>query len=57
MTEQEQKQWDLKLRKMDSEIDKLFAETAKLNAENRYYPLVIGSGATLAIVAIVKLFL
>jgi hypothetical protein len=43
--------------KMRAEIAKLIAETAKLNSENRWYPLVVGSGATLAIVAIVKIFL
>lgn len=43
--------------KMRAEMDKMFAETSKLNAENRYYPMVVASGATLAIVAIVKLFL
>ena len=44
-------------RKMRAEISKLMAETAKINTENRWYMLVVGSGATLAIVAIVKLFL
>lgn len=43
--------------KMRAEIAKLMAETAKLNSENRFYPIVITSGATLAIVAIVKLFM
>ncbi len=57
MTDVEQKEWDIKLRKIDAEISKLNAETDKLSSENRYYPLVIGSGATLAIVAIAKLFL
>ena len=53
----EQKEWDLKLRKMDAEIAKLYSETAKLTSENRWYPAVVASGATLAIVAIVKVFL
>ena len=44
------------LRKIDSEIAKLVAETSKINNENRWYPIVVGSGLTLAIVAIVKLF-
>ena len=55
---------DEQTRKVDAEIANLIAATAKLNAEtmkiqseNRFYPLVVGSGATLAIVAIVKLFL
>lgn len=43
--------------KMRAEIVKLVAETSKINSENRWYPLVLGSGATLALVAIVKLFL
>ncbi len=64
MTEQEQKQWDLKLRKMDAQIahyytsiEKMSAETDKFRTENRWYIAVVASGATLAIVAIVKLFL
>lgn len=57
MTDNEQKEWDTKLKKMDAEIAKLMAETAKINSENQWYPAVIASGATLAIVAIVKLFL
>ena len=47
-----------------SEIAKLMAETAKLNTETakltketRWYEVVIISGATLALVAIAKLFL
>ena len=43
--------------KVDAEISKLLAETAKINSENRWYPFVVGSGVTLAIVAIAKLFL
>lgn len=54
MTDQER---ELHFKKIDAEIAKLIAETAKINSENRYYPLVAGSGFTLAIVAIVKLFL
>jgi len=57
MTDDERKAWDFKLRKIDAEIAELYAETSKINSENRRYPLVLGSGATLAIVAIVKLFL
>ncbi len=57
MSPEEQKEWDLKLRKIDAEIEKLRAETSNLISENRYYPLIIGSTATLAIVAIAKLFL
>lgn len=54
MTETEIKLQDEKMR---AEIGKLMAETAKINSENRWYPLVVGSGLTLAIVAVVKLFL
>ncbi|MEE9271803.1 MAG: hypothetical protein V3U57_00815 [Robiginitomaculum sp.] len=43
--------------KIQAEIAKLMAETAKINSENRWYPLIVGSTATLAIVAIVKMFL
>ena len=43
--------------KVDAEISKLIAETAKINSENRWYPFMVGSGMTLAIVAIAKLFL
>tara|TARA_B110000977_G_C10855803_1_gene407662 strand:+ start:398 stop:616 length:219 start_codon:yes stop_codon:yes gene_type:complete len=57
MTANEQKEWDLKLRKMDSEIANLNAATAKLISENRWYLLIVGSGVTLAIVAVVKIFL
>jgi hypothetical protein len=64
MTDKEQQEWDLKLRKLDAEIAqlatqtfKLNAEGAKLTAESRWYPAVIASGATLAIVAVAKIFL
>ncbi|MCV6597159.1 MAG: hypothetical protein OIF40_08770 [Mangrovicoccus sp.] len=40
-----------------AEIAKLIAETSKINNRNPYYPLVVGSGMTLAVLAIVKLFL
>lgn len=43
--------------KARAEIAKLIAETSKISDENRWYPLVVGSGATLTFVAIVKLFL
>ncbi|WP_299878292.1 hypothetical protein [uncultured Sulfitobacter sp.] len=54
MTMEEREQLN---RRMDAEIGKLIAETAKINSENRWYPFVVGSGVTLAIVAIAKLFL
>ena len=54
MTEAEVRLEDEKIR---AEIAKLIAETSKINSENRWYPLVVGSGLTLAIVAVAKLFL
>ena len=54
MTEAEVRLQDEKMR---AEISKLIAETSKINSENRWYPFVVGSGVTLALVAIVKLFL
>lgn len=36
---------------------KLHAETQKLNTKNRWRLLIVGSGATLAIVAFANLFL
>ena len=44
-------------KKVDAEIAKLIAQTARLNSENRYYPIIVTATATLAIVAVVKLFL
>jgi len=43
--------------KINAEITKLLAETAKINRENVYYPLVVGASVTLVIVALVKMFL
>ena len=43
--------------KIQAEIAKLMAETSKINSENKWYPLIVGASATLAIVAIVKIFL
>jgi DNA repair exonuclease SbcCD ATPase subunit len=40
-----------------TEISKLMAETTKLQSEKQWYPFIVGSSVTLAIVAIVKLFL
>lgn len=54
MTKQEH---EAQIAKIYIEIEKMRAETTKISKENVYYPLVVGSGATLAIVAIVKLFL
>lgn len=57
MTTQEQQEWDLKLRKLDAEIAELHSRASKQLRESTYYPLVVGSGATLALIAIAKLFL
>ena len=43
--------------KIHAEIAKLIAETSKINRENFYYPLIVGASTTLAIVAVVKLFM
>ncbi len=43
--------------KIQAEIAKLIEETSKINNENKWYPLIVGASATLAIVAVVKLFL
>lgn len=40
-----------------AEIEKLHSEARRLDAEHRWYPAIIVSTATLAIVAIAKLFL
>ena len=45
------------IEKLMRETSKLNAETAKLATENRLYFLVLGSAATLAIVAVTKLLL
>ena len=39
------------------EIEKMRAETTKINSENRYYPIIITATATLALVAVAKLYL
>lgn len=46
----------LNTQETQARIAKLMAETAKLNRETVLYPLVVGSGATLAIIGIVKIF-
>jgi len=48
---------NLRHEKMQAEIAKIFTEIEKMRKETMLYPLVVGSGATLAIVAIAKLFL
>lgn len=43
--------------KVDAEIAKLIAETAKINKELKWYEATVIIATTLAITAIVKLFL
>lgn len=43
--------------KVEAEIAKLIAETAKINTETKWYTAIVASTGTLAIVAVVKLFL
>ena len=64
MTEAEARKFDTEIAqlaantaKLNAETANLLAETRKLTTEARWYLLVVGSGATLAIVAMVKLFL
>lgn len=47
----------LDIEEQEARIDKLQEEAAYIKAQKTYYPLVVFSGATLAIAAIVKLFL
>ncbi|MFP5073333.1 hypothetical protein ACLD9W_00455 [Neisseria sp. WLZKY-1] len=39
------------LRKVDAEIAKLIAESAKINAEARWYPIMIATGLVTAVAA------
>jgi hypothetical protein len=41
----------------EPEVAKLIAETKKISSENQWYPFVVGATVTLAIVAVVKIFL
>jgi len=43
--------------KLNAEIEKIRPEMDKILTENKYYPFIVGSSLTLAIVALVKLFL
>lgn len=44
-------------RKIDAEIAKLIAETAKINAEARWYPIVVVAGVFAAAISVAKLIL
>ena len=68
MTRQEQILADDKMRaeiakmsaeiaKMSAETANIFAQTIKLNKQNQWYLPVVGSAATLAILAVAKIFL
>ena len=68
MTANEQKEWDLKLRKIDAEIlelqsraNKLVSETGMINIETSYYVLfrgiALGAGLLAAGAAFTKAFL
>ncbi len=48
---------ELEIEKIHAEIGKLMAETAKLNKEPRWYEVTVIVAATLAVVAIAKLFI
>lgn len=48
---------DAQAAKVYAEIGKLIAETAKINAEARWYPLVVTGGMFAAALAVAKLFL
>ena len=48
---------DAEIAKLINEAGKLPAERVKIEREAMLYPMVAASGATLAIVAVVKLFL
>ena len=43
--------------RMEAETAKMQSETAKMQTENQWYPAIVASTVTLAIVAVTKLFL
>jgi len=43
--------------KVEAEIAKLIAETSKLNAETRWYPMVVMAGFFAVVITLTKLFL
>ena len=56
-TDKQQTEHELYLEKVRTEINHLLAQTAKVNKETKWYEILIIVSVTLAIVAIVKLFL
>jgi uncharacterized tellurite resistance protein B-like protein len=47
----------VEIAKLMSEISRNSSETAKINSENRWYPAIIAATLTLALVAVVKVFI
>ena len=47
----------LEIQKLKVEVNKIIAETRKINTEQRWYLVPITAAVTLAIVAVAKLFL
>lgn len=56
MTDREQQEWDMKLRKIDAEISNLNAQTAKLTTETKWYLLIVGAAFSAALLSFGKLF-
>ncbi len=48
---------DLEIQRVNAEIANLMAQAAKASKEARWYEITIAVAATLAVVAVVKLFL
>lgn len=48
---------EVESRKVDAEIAKLIAETAKLNKETFWYPMALATGLVIAVGAVVKYIL
>lgn len=60
MLTEEQKadsEWRQKMAESQAWVAKYEAETAYLRRQKSFYPIVIASGAALAVTAVVKLFL
>ena len=57
MTDQEARKIDVEIANLMATTAKLNAETDKISRENHYYPAIVGASVTLAIVALVKVFL
>lgn len=55
--ENQSKKFDAEIARIFADIEKTRSETNKINKENQWYLAIVVSTATLAIVAVVKLFL